>query len=96
MFPDATVDTSSGSGEIDFLIATKMQQQLYLRAEVVLTAPSEISYTEEVAFDIDVINPCELIGSNILQNAISDIEYWIGDGSNQVVLGTGYWDDQWS
>ena len=48
---------------------------------MVLTAPSETSYTEEVAFEIDVINPCELIGSNILQNAISDIEYWIGDGS---------------
>jgi hypothetical protein len=49
-----------------------------------------------VPFTISVINPCELIGSNILQNTISDIEYWIDDGSVAEVLGAGYWDDQWS
>ena len=63
---------------------------------MVLISSSETVYTEEVPFDIEVINPCELVGTNIDQNTISDIEYWIGDGSTQVVLGNGYWDDQWS
>ena len=65
-FTDATVDTSSGSGEIDFFIDSKMQETLYIRAKVILTDPSEIAYVEEVAFDINVINPCELIGGTIL------------------------------
>ena len=73
-----------------------MEQTLYLRAKVVLISSSETVYTEEIPFDIEVTDPCELVGTNIDQNTISDIEYWIGDGSTQLVLGTGYWDDQWS
>ena len=69
---------------------------MYLRAHITLLSSGAIVYTEEVQLDITVSNPCLLIGSNILANAITDIEYWIGDGVQAWTLGAGYWDDAWS
>ena len=59
-----------------------------------LTAPQETIYTEEVAFEISVTDPCAATSGVMRANAITDIEYWIGDSDPPAQLGAGFWNDE--
>ena len=87
------VDGGTNPGEIDFLINTLITDYIFLRAHVVLTAPTATTiYTEEVQLFISVVEPC--LQAGIIQpNAITNIEYWIRDPTQTTQLGAGYWDD---
>ena len=57
-----------------------------------LTGALETIYTEEIKLYIEVTEPC-LVAGIINANAITAIEYWIGDGVQSQQLGAGFWDD---
>ena len=83
-FSEATVTTNASPtiSSLSFTVTSVVKQTLYLRAHVVmLTGALETIYTEEVQFEIDVTDPCGETSGVIRANAISPVEYWIGDGS---------------
>ena len=59
-----------------------------------LTGAQETIHTDELQFDIVVTDPCAATSGVMRANAITPVEYWIGDPAQVTQLGAGFWYDE--